>query len=372
MLDGRLAGTLAAVGAQVFGGFKPADAGSHYARCPLCLRGLRAKPYGAVAASRWLVASEDYSDFGTNSAGKLASRFAFTKEFARAWLGQHRFPCAALGAAMVQLDGDEQHRRRAARSRARSRFALPIAKALGASALTPEKSTTSSLGFTSEPFANFSAYGRLLPPRRSRTASCSSSNYTGAAVADFLASRACPRSVVVATLQCGRHQDRGSRRHPPLQVEPQGSRQGYPDGQRATWARRKSPDASPPAAARGARHPTAALRPHGKSAHGKRSAPQCAELHRRTDELDKFTFQLREVRYGEVSAVALGNNGGIDQARPRCPPRRLPEVAARRSRVPGSAAPATSRSSDLRCQVDHRPRRELPLQQAAHRSSRRE
>ena len=311
VLDGPAAGTLAAVGAQVFGGFKPADAGSHS-------RDARSAyvDFEQNLTEQWLVSVagrfEDYSDFGTNSTGKLASRFAFTKEFAvrgsvstgfRApHLAQQWFSSTAtnnIGGVLLEV----------------STFpvSLPIAKALGASALTPEKSTSESFGFTSEPFANFSAsvdfYRTTIKDRI-----VLSSNYTGAAVTNFLTSQGLPavgggRYFTNAVDTKTEGLDVTLRYK--LNLKEAGKVTLTGSANVGSTKVTKFKPTPPQLAALGITTPLFDLTEKVRMEKGQ---PRNVLNFIANYEINKFTFQLREVRYGEVSAVALGNNGGINQA----------------------------------------------------------
>jgi iron complex outermembrane receptor protein len=311
VLDGPAAGTLAAVGAQVFGGFKPADAGSHS-------RDARAAyvDFEQNLTEQWLVSVagrfEDYSDFGTNSTGKLASRFAFTKEFAvrgsvstgfRApHLAQQWFSSTAtnnIGGVLLEV----------------STFpvSLPIAKALGASNLTPEKSTSESLGFTSEPFANFSAsvdfYRTTIKDRI-----VLSSNYTGAAVTNFLTSQGLPavgggRYFTNAVDTKTEGVDLTLRYK--LNLKEAGKLTLTGSANIGSTKVTKFKPTPPHLAALGITTPLFDLTEKVRMEKGQ---PKNVLNLIANYEINKFTFQLREVRYGEVSAVALGNNSGINAA----------------------------------------------------------
>jgi iron complex outermembrane receptor protein len=79
IIGGPSNGNLAAVGAQVFPGFKPADAGAHDRDSKAIY-----VDFEQNLTDRWLVSLagrfEDYSDFGNNSTVKFATRFELTDQ----------------------------------------------------------------------------------------------------------------------------------------------------------------------------------------------------------------------------------------------------------------------------------------------------
>src|SRR5207344_1196898 len=81
ILDGPSAGGLGAVGAQVFPGFKPSDAGAHTRNSKSVYL-----DFEQNMTDKWLVdlagRFEDYSDFGNNTTVKLATRVEVTNELA--------------------------------------------------------------------------------------------------------------------------------------------------------------------------------------------------------------------------------------------------------------------------------------------------
>ena len=191
ILDGPNVGTIggSAPGAQVFGGFKPSDAGAHARTSKALYVDLENK-----LTDQWLVSAagrfEDYSDFGNSTTGKLATRFEFVKGFAaRASLSSgFRAPHLAqqwfsttstnfIGGVPFEI----------------STFPVgtAIAQAMGASALTPEKSINWSGGLTWQPIEAFTSsvdfYQIEIDDRI-----VLSSNFTGVAVSNFLVSRGLP------------------------------------------------------------------------------------------------------------------------------------------------------------------------------------
>lgn len=186
ILDGPNTGGLAAVGAQVFPGFKPSDAGSHN-------RSSKALyvDFEQNLTDQWLVnlagRSEDYSDFGKNSTVKLASRVELTKEFAlrgsvstgfRApHLAQEWFSSTAtnfIGGVPFDI--------------LTFPVSNPAAIALGAKPLTPEKSTNYSFGATWNSSTGFSATVDLYNIKI-KDRIVLSSNFTGSSVIALLATQ---------------------------------------------------------------------------------------------------------------------------------------------------------------------------------------
>jgi iron complex outermembrane receptor protein len=186
IIGGPSNGALAAVGAQVFPGFKPSDAGTN-------TRDSKALyvDFEQQITDKWVVSAagryEDYSDFGTNTTGKIASRLAVAGGFAlrgsvatgfRApHLAQQWFSSTAtnfIGGVPFDI--------------LTFPVSAPGARALGSTALTPEKSDSISFGGTWNPNENFSltvdAYQIKIKDRI-----VLSSNFTGSAVVTLLASQ---------------------------------------------------------------------------------------------------------------------------------------------------------------------------------------
>ncbi len=186
ILDGPSTGGLGAVGAQVFPGFKPSDAGAHTRNSKSVYL-----DFEQNLTDKWLVdlagRFEDYSDFGNNTTVKLASRVELTPEFAlrgsvstgfRApHLAQEWFSSTATnfisGVPFDILTFPVSN---------------PAAVALGAKPLTPEKSTSYSFGATWTTKTGFSAsvdyYDIKIKDRI-----VLSSNFTGAPVIALLATQ---------------------------------------------------------------------------------------------------------------------------------------------------------------------------------------
>jgi iron complex outermembrane receptor protein len=186
ILDGPNAGGLAAVGAQVFPGFKPSDAGSHDRQAKSVYL-----DFEQQLGERWLASLagrfEDYTDFGTDTTVKFATRVKVNDAFAlrgsistgfRApHLAQEWFSSTAtnfIGGVPFDI--------------LTFPVGAPAAIALGASPLEPEKSTNASIGFTWNPSDDFSAtfdyYNIDIKDRI-----VLSSNFTGTAVINLLATQ---------------------------------------------------------------------------------------------------------------------------------------------------------------------------------------
>jgi iron complex outermembrane receptor protein len=191
ILDGPNIGTIggSAPGAQVFGGFKPSDAGKHTRTSKSLYVDLENK-----ITDQWLVSvagrMEDYSDFGQDSTGKIATRYEITRGFAvRASLSSgFRAPHLAqewFSSTATNFIGGVPFEIRT------FPVSEPIARALGASDLKPEKSLSQSGGFTWQPVEAFTAsidYYHIEIDNRIVL----SSNFTGTAIANFLASQGLP------------------------------------------------------------------------------------------------------------------------------------------------------------------------------------
>lgn len=186
ILDGPNAGKQPAIGAQVFPGFRPSDAGTN-SRSNLGV-------YADVEAdlsSRWLVSGaarfENYSDFGATTTGKLATRLkviqglnlrgAVSTGFRAPSLHQSFFSSTATNF----INGVPFEVRTFPVSD-------PIARVLGSQDLKPEKSNNISVGFAAEPTKNLSLtvdyYAIDIADRI-----VFSENFTGAQVTALLASK---------------------------------------------------------------------------------------------------------------------------------------------------------------------------------------
>ncbi|MBI2518695.1 MAG: TonB-dependent receptor [Opitutae bacterium] len=186
IIDGPNANGLAAVGAQVFPGFKPSDAGSHDRQAKSVYL-----DFEQQLTERWLASVagrfEDYTDFGTNTTAKFATRVkindtlalrgSISTGFRAPHLAQEWFSSTAtnfIGGVPFDI--------------LTFPVSAPAAIALGASPLKPEKSTNESIGFTWNPDDRFSAtvdyYNIDIKDRI-----VLSSNFTGNAVINLLATQ---------------------------------------------------------------------------------------------------------------------------------------------------------------------------------------
>ena len=313
ILDGPNVGTIggSAPGAQVFPGFKPADAGPHNRSAKSAYLNFEVNLTDQLlvtAAGR----AEDYSDFGQNSTSKLAARFAFTKEFSirgslsngfRApHLAQEWFSSTAtnfIGGVPFEVQTFP--------------VSNAVGQALGASKLKPEKSKNVSGGITWQPIPAFTAsidfYSIKITDRI-----VLSSNYTGAAVTNFLVSRGLP------AVGGGRYFTNGvdtktegmdfTTRYAMKLAD--GSKLTLTGGANFNKTSITSYKPTPPQlAALGITTPLFDLT---ESVRMSRGQPKDNFNVAATYELKKFSFTLRNVRFGRVAAVALGNNGGTTPA----------------------------------------------------------
>lgn len=309
ILDGPNAGVRggSAPGAQVFSGFKPADAGNHG-------RNARAVyvDFEQKLTPQWLVSLagrlEDYSDFGRKATGKLASRLEFTREFAlrgsvstgfRApHLAQEWYSSTATnniaGLGLVEV----------------STFPVTnaIGRALGARDLKPERSTNGSVGFTVQPsealsgsvdFYHIDIRDRIVL----------SSNYTGTAVASFLTSQGLPAvgggryfTNAVDTRTEGVDVTLRYR----LSLAP-GNRLTFTGSGNVNHTKVTSFKTTPPQLA--ALGITTPLFDVTERVRMDRGQPRDAINLMVTHDLGKLSTMLRVVRYGEVQANASGNGG---------------------------------------------------------------
>ncbi len=176
-------------GSQVFPGFRPSDAGERERDSYSLYGDLEADVTDRLtlgAALRY----EDYSDFGSESSGKLSGRFAFTDRYAvratystgfRAPNLQQQFYSTTSTNFINGVPFDIRT------------FAVtnPVAIALGAEPLKAEQSESYSLGFVAEPIDGLSMtldFYRIDIEDRIIL----SENLTGTAVRTFLASRGFP------------------------------------------------------------------------------------------------------------------------------------------------------------------------------------
>lgn len=147
--DGTPSNRLAAPGAQVFPGFRPGDSGTHDRTNVAGYLDLESD-----ITSRWLLGVagrvERYSDFGTTSTGKVASRFEITRGFALRGAVSSGFRAPSLGQQFFSstatnfINGQPFDIR-----------TFPVdtraAQLLGAHELKPERSVNISAGVAIEP-----------------------------------------------------------------------------------------------------------------------------------------------------------------------------------------------------------------------------
>jgi iron complex outermembrane receptor protein len=313
ILDGPNAGTIggSAPGAQVFPGFKPGDAGGHNRNAKAVYA-----DFEANVTDQWLVSvagrAEDYSDFGQNATGKLASRFAFTKElalrgsissgFRAPHLAQEWFSSTAtnfIGGAPFEVQTFP--------------VTNAVGQALGARKLKPEKSDSYSAGITWQPIPALTTsvdFYRINIDDRIVL----SSNYTGAAVTNFLVAQGLPAvgggryfTNAVDTKTDG--VDLTARYVYRL---PDASKLTFTGGANFNKTSITSYKPTPPQlAALGITTPLFDLT---ESVRMSRGQPRNNFNMIVNYDIKKFSFMLRNVRYGKVSTVALGNNGGVNQA----------------------------------------------------------
>jgi iron complex outermembrane receptor protein len=339
VIGGPNNGGLAGVGAQVFPGFKPSDAGAHD-------RDSKAVyvDFEQHLSERWLLnlagRFEDYSDFGNSSTVKFATRYEVTPEFAvrasassgfRApHLAQQWFSSTAtnfIGGVPFDI--------------LTFPVSNPAAIALGASPLKAEKSTNFSVGATWNSKTGFSAtldYYNI----EIRDRIVLSSNFTGAPIIALLATQG------ITGIGGGRY----------FTNAVDTTTKGLDLSGRYTW---KTGDAGKFTFTAGYNHNTTKA-DRIKAAPANLAAITTTPLFDLTEtirlergqprdnvnlsttwELGKFSTLLRAVRYGEVSTVALRQH---HPGRDRRPHPRLPgRVPASRPGARSAAPRPTSRSS---------------------------
>ncbi len=186
ILDGPNAGKQPAIGAQVFPGFRPSDAGTHSRSNVAAYVDIESD-----ISDKWLLSgaarAEQYSDFGSTTTGKLATRVKVAKGFNLRGAVSTGFRAPSLHQSFFSstatnfINGVPFEVRTFPVSD-------PFARALGAKDLTPEKSTNISAGFAAEPTKNLSFtvdYYRITITDRI----VFSENFTGAQVSALLASK---------------------------------------------------------------------------------------------------------------------------------------------------------------------------------------
>ncbi|TLY49035.1 MAG: TonB-dependent receptor [Gammaproteobacteria bacterium] len=171
---------------QVFAGFKPSEA-SHNKRHNYSVYGDAetnlTDELSVGAAARY----EDYSDFGDTTSGKLSGRYAFTDKIALRATASTGFRAPALGQQFFQstISNFVQGVPLDIRT---FRVDNPVAIALGALPLKPEKSTNYSLGLVMQPLDGLNitldAYQIRVKDRIILSA-----NLSGTAVINYLAAQ---------------------------------------------------------------------------------------------------------------------------------------------------------------------------------------
>jgi len=140
-------------GAQVFGGFRPGDSGTHDRNNKAIYLDLEADVSKRLSGSVALRA-ERYSDFGDATSAKLAGRYAVSPELALRATASTGFRAPSLAqqfystTTTVFINSVPQDIRT-------FRVSDPVAKQLGAEDLKPEKSTNLSLGLLLQPSKAF-------------------------------------------------------------------------------------------------------------------------------------------------------------------------------------------------------------------------
>lgn len=155
ILDGPSKGAASSIGAQVFPGFKPSDAGRH-TRGAL---GLYLDLENNITDA-WLVSAaarfEDYSDFGSSTTAKVATRLQLPARFALRGAASTGFRAPHLAqewfstTASIVTNGTVFETKT-------FQVSDPVAIALGSSPLKPETSVNIGGGVTWDPLPNFSA-----------------------------------------------------------------------------------------------------------------------------------------------------------------------------------------------------------------------
>ncbi|MEA2722798.1 MAG: iron complex outerrane recepter protein [Gemmatimonadales bacterium] len=183
ILDGPNAGAQGAPGAQVFPGFRPGDAtdrSRHNVAGYIDLEAQVVRKLLVGVAGR----AENYNDFGSTTDGKVTARFEPIPGFAVRGAVSTGFKAPSLGQSFFSatstnfINGQPFDNRTFPVTSA-------VARALGASDLTPEQSTNYSFGVALNPVKNLSVtadYYQILIDDRI----VFSGNFTGAAIRTFL------------------------------------------------------------------------------------------------------------------------------------------------------------------------------------------
>ncbi|MHB1096970.1 MAG: TonB-dependent receptor [Gemmatimonadaceae bacterium] len=186
ILDGPNAGKQPALGAQVFPGFRPSDAGTHSRSNVAAYTDIESDVTDA-----WLLSGaarvERYSDFGSTATGKLATRLKVAKGLNLRGAVSTGFRAPSLHQSFFSSTATNFINGVPFEVRT---FPVndPFARALGAKDLKPEKSTNISAGFAAEPTKNLSfTVDYYLITIKDRIVF--SENFTGAQVNALLASK---------------------------------------------------------------------------------------------------------------------------------------------------------------------------------------
>ncbi len=183
ILDGPNAGRQGAVGAQVFPGFQPSDginADRSNSAVYLDLEASVAEPWLIGVAARY----EDYSDFGSELTGKVATRLELSPQVSLRGAVSNGFRAPSLGQSWFSSTATNFIAGVPFETKTFP-VADPVAKALGAQPLKPETSVNLSAGVVLQPARNFSVtadYYRITIDDRIVL----SGNFTQAAVRQFL------------------------------------------------------------------------------------------------------------------------------------------------------------------------------------------
>ncbi len=327
VLDGPNAGLIggSTPGAQVFPGFKPGDAGKHHRDANAVYVDFE-QDFTDRASVSVAGRYEDYSDFGSNATGKisgrvkvadpLAFRGSVSTGFRAPHLAQEWFSSTAtnfIGGVPFDI--------------LTFPVSAPGAIALGATALKPEKSTNESAGFVWTPAENFNVtvdYYHIDIKDRIVL----SSNFTGgtAAVKDSSGNVTKQGTGVIGLLETQGITGVGGGRYFTNAVNT--TTEGVDLTSRYV---RKLQDLGKLTFTLGANVNSTKVT-HIKATPAALAAITTTPLFDLTEktrlekgqpknnfnlgvnwEVGKWSFLVRDVRYGEVSAVALGNNSGVNQ-----------------------------------------------------------
>jgi iron complex outermembrane recepter protein len=189
ILDGPNAGTQGAPGAQVFPGFRPVDSTTQSRHNVAGYVDLEAQVVRKVLIG---IAGrvEDYNDFGSTTDGKVTGRFEPIPGFAIRGAISTGFKAPSLGQSFFSATSTNFINGVPFDNRTFP-VTSPVAQALGASLLTPEKSENYSFGVALNPVKNLAVtadYYQILIDDRI----VFSGNFTGQAVRDFLTAQGFP------------------------------------------------------------------------------------------------------------------------------------------------------------------------------------